>query len=666
MKFKYLFIALLALSSCSQEEMLETNDPSVQPDSKYPLTIEPFNMVIGGQTSRTTPNITPDKVSYTWNTGDEIGIFPFEGETPKGDQVYFSVTANAENASHATFDGGGWQIKEGMDYIAYYPFIDKFRMNPKAMEVSFAGQAVKGKNDYSNFGKYDFMVAAPQQQASVDGGMSFQFKHVAALCVIRFNLLYEMIHKTEYGYDQNGKLKRIDLIFPEEQKLFCETANMDLTKGLKALTATKKTHKISIDLTGYEFLIDDSNPSSRQMVIPFLLGPAELAGKTCEVNLETHSMKDELVGTFTTTLEFKKNLEGGNGYFLDLTFPDIDPANHHIHSHEGGSLTLNRIYKAMNGGNKLSLTGEIDFNDFELLRQAAGAPAKTTSRGTSNPVLTDLDLGGGEDESLYFLEEKTPGTDWYMNNIDFPSVVGTKLERLVLPGHGENLPAGIFNGVPLKTLEWYYSLRDYKITVDPNVFEGLKTEECDLKVRNDKGHMYQFISGDENGNMLFNGCKFKSIKEKITRQNPDTGDFYPPEYEDIKTTNVDAGAHSLDAICPGLIKAEDVTTALASGTTLKVTGKLSDRDLKTIAAYKTANITSLTFDNVGEYVPADKIFEATGFNNSANCDLVIPDTWKSKVSAGADGKVMFGGVAWKSIQTSTGIGFGGVTDEDVL
>ena len=657
MKIKYLLFALIALASCSQDDSIAPDDNKSEPQgNKYSLSIKPFDMVNGGQTTRTIPSIHPDRVSYTWVTGDEIGIFPFEGIKPKGDQVWFTVTANEKDPNKATFDGGGWQIKKGMNYIAYYPFIDKFRMDPTNIEVSFVGQAVHGKDDYSNFGKYDFMVAAPKEQAAIDSGMSFEFNHVSALCVIRFQMLQKMLK------DQtSGKLKRIDLILPETEKLFCETGNLDLTKGKDALTAKTTTNKISIDLTDYQIVGKNAGMIIvyEDIMIPFLQGPAQLAGKTCEVNLVVHNMSNQEIGTYTTTLKFKENLACGNGYFLNLTFPDIDVSSNKIYSYQAGSLTLDRIYKAMNGGNKLRVEGEVDFNDFELLRQAAGAPAKTTSRGTTAPasLLKDLDL-----EEAHFLEGRNPANPiFYDKHFDMPSMVGSQLERLSLPRGFIDINAGIFSGVPLKTLEWYYGPFVYENKLDPKAFEGLKTEECDLKVNNERGQMYQFISADENGNMLFNGCKFKSIQSR--NQIWDEWGDITYEYVDIVTTTVDASAHIINAICAGFFTEAKITEALASGTELKVTGYLNDRDLTTIGTVAGATLTSLTFEIKDEFVPKAESF--AGFSNSEACDLVIPEAWRSLVT-NTDGKVMFANKVWKSIVADQldGMDIGGFGGED--
>ena len=655
MKFKSLILGTLLLAGCSHDGNLyyeEDNDLSTN-EGKTTLYVPPIEFVNGGQTTRTDLEINQGIASFKWAAGDEVGIFAFDGKGNKqGDQVYFTIVPDPADpqAAEAVFDGGGWQIKKDMNYIAYYPFIDKFRMDPTKIDVSFTGQAIHQKGDYAQLAKFDYMVTAPKQQAEINGGMHFQFKHLATLGVLRFKAA-----STEWDIEGNpgsGYFTRLDLIFPEDQKLFCETATLDLTKDQNALSVKTPTNKISIDLSGYYF------NQLEQVEIPVLLGPTagSLAGKTCVV--EEHITNNHETSTRTSTLTFDQDLESGKGYFLDITFPKIDTSSNYIYSYQAGSLTLDRIYKAMNGGNKLRIEGEISLKEIDLLRQVAGAvAAQPTSRGTSTPLLTDLDL-----EFVYFLEQKTAGTNFYMDHVDFPSLAGTQLTRLSLPNGYIDLNAGIFNGVPLTTLEWYYSPFEFENKLDAKAFDGLKTEECDLRINNKKGQMYQFISSDAEGNMLFNGCRFKSIKHGERDWS-----IYPEvvyTYHDIETAKVDAEAHSVDVICAGLLKAETITQALNGGGTLKVTGKLNERDLKTIASYDVAAITSLTFDNIGTYVPSDNVFE--GCTYSANCSLVIPDEWKDKASATTDGAAIFGGVAWKSVTTTTGISIGDLIDEDVL
>lgn len=77
-------------------------------------------------------------VSFVWEETDTVGIFPNTGS-----QVFFSMK-NGVGTNAASFDGGGWALKQSASYYSYFPLVGQFYLNPRFIPVSFEGQVQYG------------------------------------------------------------------------------------------------------------------------------------------------------------------------------------------------------------------------------------------------------------------------------------------------------------------------------------------------------------------------------------------------------------------------------------------------------------------------------------------------------------------------------------------
>jgi hypothetical protein len=123
-----LFIPLV-LSSCNDEASTPFEDKC-----RIICSVDEFE---SANPSRT--NTEPDNnFRITWASGDVIGIFPFEGY-----QEPFEIPVNQIGKESASFDGGYWSVKDGLQYNAYYPF-DKRNFDSAEMKtripVTYIGQ----------------------------------------------------------------------------------------------------------------------------------------------------------------------------------------------------------------------------------------------------------------------------------------------------------------------------------------------------------------------------------------------------------------------------------------------------------------------------------------------------------------------------------------------
>lgn len=167
-----LFIPLL-LASCNDE-----GSASLENKCKIVCSVDGFESVNPSRTNAD-PN---DFSSITWASGDVIGIFPLEGY-----QEPFEIPIDQIGKKSASFDGGYWDVKDGLLYNAYYPF-DKRNFDSAEMKtripVTYIGQKQNGSS--CDIGAFDYTYS--DWNTAANGSISFDFHHIGAIGV--FSLEY--------------------------------------------------------------------------------------------------------------------------------------------------------------------------------------------------------------------------------------------------------------------------------------------------------------------------------------------------------------------------------------------------------------------------------------------------------------------------------------------
>ncbi len=168
---------LCAAASCMDEAV----DPGLvvgqNEAEKVFFTVDDFESADLTKTVITTGN------KFQWTADDVVGIFPSTGF-----QAIFPMSSGA-GSDYAVFDGGGWGLKRDATYYAYYPYAhENFESEDMREHVkySYDGQEAcfADENGLINLGKYDFMASGASKFEN--GGVNFNFKHLGALCYIRF------------------------------------------------------------------------------------------------------------------------------------------------------------------------------------------------------------------------------------------------------------------------------------------------------------------------------------------------------------------------------------------------------------------------------------------------------------------------------------------------
>ena len=111
-KNKMTLLAVVLFAACSQEQT-DIIQKEIEGDVTGIIMIAD-DFVADAQT-RTVLTPGADGMQFTWADKDTVGIYP-----DRGDQVCFPISTGTDS-NMASFDGGGWALKDASKYAAYYP-----------------------------------------------------------------------------------------------------------------------------------------------------------------------------------------------------------------------------------------------------------------------------------------------------------------------------------------------------------------------------------------------------------------------------------------------------------------------------------------------------------------------------------------------------------------
>ena len=205
-------IAILTLVSCTVDNIEE---PELTNDLQGVIGTVPGFVDVDDILTKTSVSTAG---AFSWSEGDMIGVFANDGETQ---QTNFTIKALGVDASTASFNGGAWAIREGVQYGAYYPYQNKIVTSSGSVEFSVEGQVQDGNNNPAHLGAFDFMYAMPAT-ATADGTVSFVFQHQVA------------IFKPNITIPADGTY--VSITYSSDRACFARSASIDLEDG--GLTTT--------------------------------------------------------------------------------------------------------------------------------------------------------------------------------------------------------------------------------------------------------------------------------------------------------------------------------------------------------------------------------------------------------------------------------------------
>jgi len=250
------FVSTVMLCACTNE----AEDSSV--DNEYVnsvrVTVESFKDDL--PTTRTNHILTSTGLDVQWAEGDALGIYPIGG-----DQVKFPLSSGSASAS-ASFDGGAWKLRSGVQYAAYYPFsTDNYTISQTAIPVDYTGQTQNGNNTTSHLGAYDFLACAASIP-NADGDIDLQMKHLGA--ILRLQLT--MPNADSY--------KKVVLESNGANYCFVEKGRFDLTSATPAVHSTVISDSYTINLTNVS-----TTRNNETITIYAMAAPAKTGNMTVTV-----------------------------------------------------------------------------------------------------------------------------------------------------------------------------------------------------------------------------------------------------------------------------------------------------------------------------------------------------------------------------------------------
>ena len=262
MKLSHLFWAgmiLLALCACSRETSFDEPGGEVSTIQ----VIGPADIVFEEPTTRGTEIINGSTLRFSWATGDSLGIFP-----EKGNQVEFPITST-EGGTSAVFDGGGWGLKNGSSYAAYYPFsVWNYHRNNKKILLDYSGQVQDGNGSFAHLSAYDYLASSRETPAN--GQVTFEMSRLGAI-------LY------------------IDIVVPEpttvnslviscDEEIFTEKADLDISGEEAVATPKKMTNTLTLEFKNTTTTM--VNETVRGYMAVF---PVDFSDKTVYATLKTEA-----------------------------------------------------------------------------------------------------------------------------------------------------------------------------------------------------------------------------------------------------------------------------------------------------------------------------------------------------------------------------------------
>ncbi len=196
-------------------------------------------------------------INFGWEATDTVGIYPDSGA-----QVYFSMS-NGVGTNIASFEGGGWALRQESTYSCYYPFVGNMYLKRDAIPVSFVHQVQKGVSNYEGV----HFILASEGTSSSAGTLRFNF-----------NMLNTVIRIKALGLPAGTYTK---LTLTVGDPLFVQEG----TFGLEDMTLIGKTYSNTLEISLEDFVLTETSTETNPVLIYLASAPVDLSGKTVTIRV---------------------------------------------------------------------------------------------------------------------------------------------------------------------------------------------------------------------------------------------------------------------------------------------------------------------------------------------------------------------------------------------
>ena len=285
-------------------------------------------------------------IHFTWEATDTVGIFP-----QKGSQVYFEMV-DGVGTNHASFDGGGWALRQSTSYSCYYPFVCDMKLNRNAIPVSFANQEQTGVSNHNGF-----RYCLSSTGTSTSSG-SLQFT---------FTILNTIIRVKAIGLPAGTYSK---LTITTDEPLFVQQG----TFSLDDMSITGKTYSNTLEVSLKDFKLTEA--STEQNPVLFYLASAPVDLREHEITIRAYSEDGSIYKCVKTQAKFFE--AGGWGSFKCVM------ENETVKYTKASSITVGGTYLI------------VDSNDQKLFNGASDGSFISISTGNNVIIDKDGSLAGYE------------------------------------------------------------------------------------------------------------------------------------------------------------------------------------------------------------------------------------------------------------------------------
>lgn len=222
-------LALLSVASCVEESQFnQEQDGEVRTINVVGPESIVFEPVTGMSQTKATIVEDGSALKFNWVIGDTLGIFP-----NKGNQVEFPISA-ADGSTSASFDGGGWSLRNNASYAAYYPFsVWNYHRDNETILLDYSGQVQDGNGSYAHLSAYDFLASV--QTTPLNGSVTFNM-------------------------ERQGSILYIDIVVPEpetitslvvscDEAIFVEKASLDISGSSPVVTPVETVETLTLSFT---------------------------------------------------------------------------------------------------------------------------------------------------------------------------------------------------------------------------------------------------------------------------------------------------------------------------------------------------------------------------------------------------------------------------------
>ena len=290
----FVILAAIILPACVNENVVHQEEAG---EIRTVTVIGPapiqFEAITGDVSTKGTTVQDGSALLFGWAVGDTLGIFP-----NKGNQVEFPISV-ANGTTSASFDGGGWALRNNASYAAYYPFsVGNYHRDNETIILDYSGQVQDGNGSFAHLSAYDFL--ASNKTTPVNSSVTFQM-------------------------ERQGAILYIDIVVPEpetikalkvssDEEIFVEKAMLDISGSNPVVTPLSTTNSIMLSFKNTETTSDNETVRAYMAVQPL-----DFSDKTVTATLITES------GSYTAPVT-SRVVNKGRAAFLRFS-DDFMPVN---------------------------------------------------------------------------------------------------------------------------------------------------------------------------------------------------------------------------------------------------------------------------------------------------------------------------------------------------